>query len=469
MESLQSTNDIPVRYRSSAASETFDALKVRFGQLFLHVKFLGYSHTMDDYEQRKLRIFNQINFFQLLAGLLVPLLGMALHSRIQPAVWAITCSPAAVSFVVLVLNYFRRYEFSLYAYFILYPLCTCLIYLNGVNPGTELSFILFVILSVFFLHDEGFMLFSIGFSIISFFVLSVLLKHYTYEVESESPVIYLLNKSVSLAFIFYGLVLVKKKNAVYQFNILSKQKHLAQKNAEIERQKEELASLNAFKSKLFSIISHDLRSPIYALRNLFQNVQQYDLPAEEMKAMVPDVLKDLNYTTSLMENLLQWAKSQMQASAVNLQTVNTAAVVKDVANLLRLQVEAKKIQLRVQLKDPAMACADKDMLHLVLRNLLSNAVKFTPQDGIIEIGLNAHDSFVEIYVKDSGVGISKEALEKIRQQIFYTTTGTGSETGTGLGLMLCHEFLLKNGSRLQIESTVGEGSVFSFTLPKVSA
>ena len=107
------------------------------------------------------------------------------------------------------------------------------------------------------------------------------------------------------------------------------------------------------------------------------------------------------------------------------------------------------------------------MIHLVLRNLLSNAIKFTPEKGHIEIGFNDLGSFVEIYVHDSGVGISEEALNKIRQQIFYTTTGTSSETGTGLGLMLCHEFLNKNGSALQIESKVGEGSLFSFTLPKL--
>ena len=106
------------------------------------------------------------------------------------------------------------------------------------------------------------------------------------------------------------------------------------------------------------------------------------------------------------------------------------------------------------------------MIHLVLRNLLSNAIKFTPEKGHIEVGLNNFESFVEVYVHDSGVGISEEGLQKIKQQIFYTTTGTSSETGTGLGLMLCNEFLTKNGSQLQIESKVGEGSLFSFALPK---
>ena len=465
MENVQSSNTSEWKHRSYATAETIEALKVRFSNLFLQVRFLGYSHTMDDYDQRKLRIFNQINFFQLVAGLLIPILGMLLHTRVPVAMWLVACGPAFVSLAILTLNSFRRYEVSLYAYFILYPLTTCLVYQNGINAGIELTFILVVILSVFFLHDAGFMYFAIGFSMISFFILSVVLKHFTYEIETDAPLIYLLNKMVSLAFIFYGLLLVKKKNTAYQANILSKQKHLTQQNAEIEKQKEELASLNSFKSKLFSIISHDLRSPVYALRNLFQNMQQHNLPAEDVKAVVPDVLKDLNYTTSLMENVLQWAKSQMQADTVNPQALDAAGVVQDVAKLLRLQAEAKNVRINSALVNGVSVMADKDMLHLVLRNLLSNAVKFTPGGGRIEIGLTLHDGFAEFYVQDSGVGISEEALAKIKQKIFYSTAGTASEGGTGLGLMLCHEFLLKNGSRLQIESTVGEGSVFSFALP----
>src|SRR5438270_3403427 len=147
MESLQRPDNIPVTYRSSAAAETFEAIRVRFAQLFLQVRFLGYSHTMDDYDQRKLRIFNQINFFQLIAGLCLPLLGMVLHSHVPTEVWLIACGPALVSVVVLLLNAFRQYDISLYAYFILYPLCSCFVYLNGINPGIELMFILFVILS----------------------------------------------------------------------------------------------------------------------------------------------------------------------------------------------------------------------------------------------------------------------------------------------------------------------------------
>ena len=151
MESFNASDTVPVKYRSSALAETFESLGIRFTQIYSQVKFLGYSQYMDEYEQRKLRIFNQINFFQLLAGIFIPLLGMMLPGNIPSIAWMIAFWPAVVSLVSLGLNSFSHYQASLYAYFLCYPLFTCFVYLNGMNPGIELHFILFVILSVFFL------------------------------------------------------------------------------------------------------------------------------------------------------------------------------------------------------------------------------------------------------------------------------------------------------------------------------
>jgi signal transduction histidine kinase len=111
------------------------------------------------------------------------------------------------------------------------------------------------------------------------------------------------------------------------------------------------------------------------------------------------------------------------------------------------------------------AYADRDMVGLVLRNLISNAIKFTPVGGRISVGTNPHLSFAEVYVKDTGKGITAGDMKKIGSTELYTTTGTAQEQGTGLGLMLCKEFLAKNGGQMQIESEEGKGSVFSFTLP----
>jgi signal transduction histidine kinase len=198
-------------------------------------------------------------------------------------------------------------------------------------------------------------------------------------------------------------------------------------------------------------------------------VQEQNMTVKELKASVPDVLKDLNYTVGLMDNLLQWAKSQMQSGAIRFQPVHIWQTVQEIVQPLNLQAKAKQIHLFNQADTRVHALADKDMISLVIRNLVSNAIKFTPCGGTVSIGVHEHASFVEVYVKDSGAGIGPAALQKINGNNFYTTHGTTGESGTGLGLMLCKEFLLRHHSQLHIESEPGLGATFSFSLSKPSA
>jgi len=323
------------------------------------------------------------------------------------------------------------------------------------------------------------MLFTIAFSMISYFVLVVLWNQRQYSLAMSNLGMYRFNQALAGAFIFYGLYLIKKQTYSYQFSILRKNTALRQKNMEINlqrnlliekaalltQQKEELGELNALKNKLFSVIAHDLKTPMYGLRNLFRNMEAMQLSPAEVQAFIPEVVKDLNYTTSLMENLLQWSKIQMEAHAIQHVPVDIQSLINEVILLLRLQTQAKQILIDNTASTPVIAMADKEMIGLVLRNLLTNAVKFTPQGGKITIGVNACEDFVEVYVQDTGTGISKEALQKINENNYFTTKGTASESGTGLGLMLCRDFLSRNKGQLFIESKYGEGSTFSFTLP----
>jgi signal transduction histidine kinase len=278
--------------------------------------------------------------------------------------------------------------------------------------------------------------------------------------------LYLVNQLLGIVFIFYGLFLVKKENASYQARVLSKNREIEEKAALLKTQTTELSDLNSVKNKLFSVIAHDLKTPMYALRNLFRSIQQQNLPAKEIKSMLPDVIDDLNYTTGLMENLLHWAKSQMQSEAIKVHMIDLHDMVREVIQLLQLQADAKDITIQSKMESPVFALADRDMINLVIRNLLSNAIKFTPNGGQVSIDANEMSSYIEVYIKDSGRGISQEALQKINQNNYFTTNGTAQEPGTGLGLMLCKEFLVKNGGQLCIESEPGAGSIFSFTLPR---
>ena len=455
------------------------SFKQKIFKFFSKITSIGCTTVLDDYEKRKLGIFNQLNFFQLVTGILVPIAAFIGSKKFPTDDWYVAILPSVVSILVLILNFYRQYQAALLCYFIFYPVFTCFIYINGLNLGIELSFVLYGILSVFFLQDIGYMLFAVTLSMVSYFVLSITWKEYRYQLEIYNYAGYLINQGLAILYIFYGLFLIKRENGDYQSGMVWQNKELHKKNLEIENQKKEilqkaklmekqaaeLRDLNMIKNKLFSIISHDLKSPMYALQNLFTNAKNLDLPGEEIKAMIPDVVTDLNFTTSLLENLLQWAKCQMQSSIRDPQILNINEMVEETVQLLQLQAGAKKISLEIRTKRPVCAWADRDMISLVLRNLLSNAIKFTPEQGRIVIGASESSSCVEVYVQDKGIGISEEVIKKINSDKFHSTNGTNSETGTGLGLMLCKEFLAKNDGRLMIETLPGVGSTFSFTLP----
>jgi two-component system, sensor histidine kinase and response regulator len=468
--------------RSKALPFTLKKVPLAAGQylrtLQQNIKGIGMSASLDDYEKRKLGIFNQLNFLQLLTGILVPVIGLLPNKALPLSVSIIACLPPVLSLLALCFNYQRKYELALLTYFILYPFFTCFVYINSMNLGVQLYFVLYGILSVFFLQNIGYMMFTIAMSMMSYFLLSVVLKHFQYQLEELNYPLFLFNQLLAIAFIFYGLILIKKENGSYQYSILRKNAALHRKNVEIRNQKRELAErakllhfqkkklteLHGVKDKLFSIVAHDLRAPLYGLRHLFGTMHQHNLPAEQVKERLPEVLNEVNYTISLMENLLHWAKSQMAADVVKITLVDMGALLKEVVQLLHQQAEAKNIYIEKKVEAPTAAFVDKEMMALVLRNLLSNAIKFTPAGGYIEVGVQEQEQLVKVYVQDTGMGISAAALEKINANNYYTTNGTASESGTGLGLMLCKEFLAKNGSKLHIESKEGDGSTFWFTV-----
>ena len=451
-----------------------------FFRLRGYVWNIGYRPSLGGYEKRKLGIFNVMNFLALAAGILIPLLGLFDRNHFPRIVWMAAGTPALISFFVLLANHYERYEFGRLLYFTLYPLVTTLSYALGVDAGLGFFFVLYGVLSVFFLQSIYNIVFSFTLSMSCYFLVALIWKDYAYSLEKHNFYLYVFNHLLAVFFIFFGLLLIKNENTRYQnqtrdknwqlrrsnLKILRQKADISGKAALLEEQTHQLTELNSLKNKLFSIIAHDLKSPLYALRNLFRNVQLYDLPGDEIKILIPEVVNELTYTTGLMENLLQWAKSQMQAESVKPQLLDIARITREVMQLLRLQAEAKHIYINSKIKQPVFVYADKDMINLVLRNLVSNAIKFTPEAGSIFIEAREMRSHIEVMVQDTGMGIPPEGLQKLMDAVYFTTRGTGGEAGTGLGLMLCREFLSRNGGQMRIESEQGKGSTITFTLPK---
>lgn len=434
--------------------------------LFSQIKKIGYSEELNGYDTRRLGIFNTLNFIGLITGIVVTMLAILSKGYLPVIAWIVAASPVFISLVVLLANYYRRYNFAMVWYFILYPSVTSLVYMDSIDVGIELFFILYAVFGVFFLQNLRLILLAISFSLISYFAVFIIEQNYEFVMKDINYPFYVFNHVLSVALIFIGLFLIKKENKDYQTEILNSNEELYRHTQEIERQKEELAELNNLKSKLFSVISHDLRTPLYGLRNLFRSVEQYNLPAEEIKVLIPDVVKDLHYTTDLMENLLQWAKSQMKGESLSPQLIDMSKLIHDVQQIVRLQAENKQVYLKTKTDKPVYIYADKEMIEVVLRNLISNAIKFTPNEGEVSIDVKEDDELIEVLVSDTGTGMSEEARSKLFGDEHFTTKGTSNESGTGLGLMICKEFLRKNGGDIHVESELGKGSTFAFTLPR---
>ena len=244
-------------------------------------------------------------------------------------------------------------------------------------------------------------------------------------------------------------------------------KLLVEHQKEIKRRSDELEQLNKVKDKFFSIISHDLRSPINALSAILGMAEKKQLTAEEFNQVTKDLRIQFDHARTLINNLLDWALLQMDKLQTKPEEVDLANLVDENFKLLETQ-SLKEMKLINMVPSGIMVVADLNMLNLVLRNLIMNAIKFSEVGGIIEIAAQQTDEqFVTISVKDYGIGISKEVQKFLFDKTSgYSTRGTANEKGTGLGLILCKEFVEKNGGKIWFESTEGVGSIFYFTIKK---
>jgi len=238
---------------------------------------------------------------------------------------------------------------------------------------------------------------------------------------------------------------------------------------QIERQAENLKQSNTLKDRMFSIIGHDLRSPLSAAKLKMDFIMRgiIDPKADEfVDETVFGLLKTMDEALNLLQNLLGWAKSESDQIQVIPENLDLKDIVEQTFRLLKLGSEHKKITLENNIPEETIVHADLNTTKTVLRNLLSNAIKFTPFDGKIKVNGVLEGNRTIIEVQDNGQGIPSEDISKIlNPNEHFSKLGTEKEPGTGLGLILCQNFVRKNGGELKIKSTVGVGSTFYFDLP----
>ncbi|SKC71617.1 sensor histidine kinase [Ohtaekwangia koreensis] len=246
---------------------------------------------------------------------------------------------------------------------------------------------------------------------------------------------------------------------------------LEEKNQAIELQREEMQAqaeylhyLNQLKSKLFSVISHDLRGPIATLQSLLDLVTSKIMTQEEFLSVSDKVKGNLNVTQRTLDNLLNWSLSQMEGIRTEKKALNIKVCIDEASKLLTDIAEQKRIYIANTTEEAIKVWADPNQLQLILRNLIHNAVKFSKAEGHVEIFASTSNNYCSVTVKDSGIGMTEEEVNMILGQEHFTKRGTQQEKGTGLGLLLCKEFIKHNGGELSIKSKQGHGTEISFTL-----
>ncbi|OFX88061.1 MAG: hypothetical protein A2W99_11080 [Bacteroidetes bacterium GWF2_33_16] len=309
----------------------------------------------------------------------------------------------------------------------------------------------------------------IGYIIIATLFIVLIVKIYTYRLIKEKENLERIVKERTQEILMQNEEIMVQAEHLKDANewISAKNIELENQKEEIQKKKDQLEISNATKNKFFRIIAHDLRNPISTFLNsttyILTDIE--DFSKEKTKKFISDLNKLSQTTYNLLENLLDWSTSQMGEIKFNPRTIDIVGVLKENIELIKNKLDSKNISLYIDVPSKLDVFADENMINTVVRNLISNAAKFTNENGEIRISCNAEDKICTVSVSDNGIGISKEHLDKLfRIDQHHTTPGTQNEKGSGLGLILCKEFIQQNGGTIKVTSEPSKGSTFSFSL-----
>lgn len=243
---------------------------------------------------------------------------------------------------------------------------------------------------------------------------------------------------------------------------------LANKNFDLKKRERELQELNETKNKFFSIIAHDLRAPIASLNGLIDLLKDNQINAKDFMQFAPQLSEQVKSISFTLNNLLIWGQAQMKGAKSIPERCDLGMLAQQNIQLLSDQAQKKQIIIQQRIAPKSMVFVDKEQINLVFRNIINNAIKFTENNGKIYIHAIEKSNLFQIEISDNGVGMDPDFINGLTSDktSFNTTYGTQNEKGTGLGLNLCKEMIIKNKGKLWIKSELGKGSTFYFTLPK---
>ncbi len=279
-------------------------------------------------------------------------------------------------------------------------------------------------------------------------------------------IFYALLAALAIVSTFLILIFLKRNNSIkYTQELEEKNIKIELQNKAFQEQTEHLENVNNVKDKLFSIVSHDLKDSLSSINGFIDLLKDGSLTREEFDNLIPELSENANNASLLLFNLLNWSKSQMQSLEPNPSLFDVQEVFEDKIKLIEQRLESKGIDLiDHSLRD--FAYADKSMFEIVIQNLLANATKFCKKGDSITVSNHISNGSCIISVADTGVGISKENIDKLFKSNSFSTIGTKNEKGTGLGLSICKELVELNHGKIWVESNLNVGSTFYVQLPK---
>ena len=277
--------------------------------------------------------------------------------------------------------------------------------------------------------------------------------------------------TIFVVVLIFSVLLYRQYSQKKRANVLLERQNLQliEQQDLLSAQRDELELLNATKDKFFAIIAHDLRNPLTArvstTRSLSDGIQL--LSKDETQLHMTMLNSSAQRLFNLVENLLQWAVSQTEVMRYREEEINLKTIVNDVLLLFTSDADAGDISISNEIDSDITVSTDGNMLRVVLRNLIGNAIKFSDEGGEVSINAGTSDDAIEVSITDTGIGIAEDERETLFQIDAKASSGRGTrEKGTGLGLILCKEFVSKMGGRIWVDSRVSQGSTFCFTIPR---
>lgn len=286
------------------------------------------------------------------------------------------------------------------------------------------------------------------------------------EIKRLKTLLYILIGALIIAFIILLFIYLNRtKTLKLNKELQARNEQIQLQNEVFSEQNENLEEINKVKDRLFSIVSHDLKDSISSIKAFIDLLKEDSISREEFYNLVPELSENADNASSLLYNLLNWSKSQMQNLKPKAELFNIQEVFQNKMALVEQKVEQKRIVL-IDESNRDFIYADKSMIEIVIQNIITNAIKFTRVGDVITISNNDHNGKTLICIEDTGVGISRENVDKLFQNGTFTTRGTNNEKGTGLGLSICKELVELNNGRIWVESTLNVGTKFYIELPK---